>query len=595
MPLTTLNQIPEYCLYRHPRGDMFAFHEGRTYSTVSTDEFVRKVRCLGLGLLDLGVKRNSKVVLLSENRLEWAVADFSILSIGAINVPIYSTLTPQQILHILRDSNAEFIVVSNFSQFEKIQSISEQLTGDPTIIVIEPENVTNESIKPFEEVYERGKLMQERNPALFNELSLKIDPLDVATIIYTSGTTGPPKGVVLSHLNIISNIKSVLDRIPVNRSDKVLSFLPLSHILERMAGFYAILYAGGGIAYAESIKTVKDDLVAVSPTLLITVPRFLEKVYENIHEKMSTAPNLQRKIFEWSVDIGHRHLGHLLQHGIKDRNDPLKLKMANKLVFSRLRNEFGGRIRFFVSGGAPLPLPIGRFFHAVGLPIYEGYGLTETSPVISCNSPVGWKLGSVGRPIAGVDVKIASDGEILVRGPNVMTGYFGKERETRDALEGGWFHTGDVGTIDEDGFLYITDRKKDLIITSGGKNIAPQPIEMLFKQSPLITEVVLIGNGRKYITALIVPDLERCSSVIEEEKLEIGIHDLLIDNLKVRKVIEEELEELSCDLASYERVKQFQLMARDFGIASGELTPTLKVKRHYIEKEYRHLIDGMYD
>ena len=594
MPVTTLNHILEHCLDKHPRDDAFACRAGGVYRPVSTERFARKVRLLGLGLLALGVKRGSKVALLSENRLEWAIADFSILSIGAVNVPIYSTLPPSQVLHILRDSKAEVIVASNRSQLEKIQAISDRLHCDLTVAVMDPEGEMNDSITPLDRVYEWGKSLEERDPALFSRLSATTTSRDIATIIYTSGTTGPPQGVMLTHRNIMSNIESVLEQIPIERSDKVLSFLPLSHILERMAGFYTILYAGAGIAYAGSTDTIREDIVAASPTLMITVPRFLEKVYENIRETMAASSAFRRKIFEWSIDVGHKHLERTRTHGTKGRDRSVKYKIAKRLVFSRLRKELGGKVRFFICGGAPLPLPIAEFFHAVGLPVYEGYGLTETSPVISCNSPLEWKLGSVGRPISGVDVMTDLNGEILVRGPNVMIGYFGKETETKEALRGGWFHTGDVGTIDEDGFLHITDRKKDLIITSGGKNIAPQPIEMLLKQSKFIKEVVLIGNGRKFISALIVPDFGKIGPVVGEGELNLGAPGILAENPKVRKVIEEEIEELSHDLAPHEQVKKFLLIARNFRIGTGELTPTLKVKRDIVEKEYRHLIDSMY-
>ncbi len=601
MSMTTLNQLPDYCLARHPRNDAFSRKTIGGYEDVSTEAFARQVRYLGLGLSELGIEPGNRVAILSENRLEWAIADLAILSIGAINVPIYISLPPPQIRYLLEDSGARAIIVSNENQLEKIREISDRLpenfaiiTMDATMDDLDTRQAANHPTIRFDFLYDRGRRAYKKDPSRFLKLSESVRPHDVATIIYTSGTTGPPKGVLLTHHNILSNIQAVLKLIPVDRTDKVLSFLPLSHILERMAGYYAIMYTGGTIAYAGSTDTISEDMVLTSPTLMITVPRFLEKIHEIILGNVAEASLIQRWAFDWSIRTGHRRLDELPLHGEGYRKRSWSLKVANALVFSRLKKRLGGRLRFFISGGAPLPLEVARFFHAVGIPVYEGYGLTETSPVVSCNSPLGCRLGSTGRPIPGVEVKTTPNKEILVRGPNVMLGYLNKGQETKEAMKDGWFHTGDIGSFDSDGYLYITDRLKDIIVTSGGKNVAPQPIEALLKRSRFIKEVVLIGNRRKYISALIVPDIGKMSSYIDRTDMIFPDRQVVIDNPKIRELIEAEIEERCRDLAPYEQIRKFQLIAHDFQIRADELTPTLKIRRHQIERRYDDLIDSMY-
>ncbi len=597
MSVTTLNQLLDRCLSRHPRNDAFARKINGVYEDVSTEAFARRVRYLGLGLSELGIKSGDRVALLSENRLEWAIADLAILSIGAINVPIYPSLPPQQIRYLLEDSGARAIIVSNENQFEKIREISDRLAGIfATIIIDSPitRRADRDLVISFESLYDRGRRTYKTDPSLFLKLSESVQPGDIATIIYTSGTTGPPKGVLLTHRNILSNVRAVLKIFRVDRTDKVLSFLPLSHILERTAGHYAIMYAGGVIAYAESIETIPEDMVLTAPTLMITVPRFLEKMHEIILGNVAQSSRIQRWAFDWSIRAGYRHLDELSRHGNDNRVHSLSFKVANALVFSKLRKRLGGRIRFFISGGAPLPLEVARFFHAIRIPVYEGYGLTETSPVVSCNSPLEWRLGSIGRPIPGVEVKTAPNGEILVRGPNVMLGYLGRDEETKEVMVDGWLHTGDIGSFDNDGYLYITDRLKDIIVTSGGKNVAPQPIEALLKRSRFIKEAVLIGNRRKYISALIVPDIGKMSQNIDRTGPVPSDRQITINNPKIREIIEAEIEERCRDLAPYEKIKKFHLIAHDFRIGTDELTPTLKVKRYQIEQRYGNLIDSMY-
>ncbi len=595
MSIDTLNSLVEHCLENHPRDDAFASRKNGPYNNVSTEEFARRVEWLGLGLAGMGVVRGDRVAILSENRLEWAIADLSTMSISAVNVPVYSSLPPPQILHILKDSGAKIVIVSDSRQLQKIRAIREQLPEDLTLLSMEQENAVGGSVViTFGELYERGRLASRVDPELFSRLSKRARPGDLATIIYTSGTAGLPKGVMLSHNNIVSNILAVTERIPVSRSDSVLSFLPLSHILERMAGFYAIMYVGGRIAYASSIDTAGEDIKAASPTLVIAVPRFLEKMHERIRDRVSTAGPFRKGLFEWSLRVGMERVmrgkGRLTGAGTRSWRDLI----AEQLAFGRLKKELGGRIRFFISGGAPLPLEIAQFCHAAGIPVYEGYGLTETSPVVSCNTPLECRIGSVGRPVPGISVKIAQDGEILVRGPGVMAGYLGMEKMTGEVIRDGWLHTGDIGRIDEDGFLFITDRKKDIIITSGGKNVAPQPIETSLRRSRYIHEVVLTGNRRRHISALIVPDFDRLKTVAPGDANDFFDQEALNRNRRIREIFEEEIRRLAGMLPSHEQVKKFRLIPREFGIDGGELTPTLKVRRSQVEQQYKDLIDEMY-
>ncbi len=593
MSITTLNQIVDHCLRRHPRDDALSYKEDGSFRNISTREFARRVTLLGLGLADLDVGIRERTAIISENRPEWAIADMSILSIGGVCVPIYDSLTPAQTLYIMRDAGVKTVIISNGDQLAKVRSISEELMDDLTIVLVEGDLGRESGVYTLDEIYSRGESMSRRDPSLFTQLSGGVRPDDVATIVYTSGTTGPPRGAMLTHQNILSNVEAVLAMIPVDHRDTVLSFLPLSHILERMAGYYAILAAGGAIAYAGGVETIAEDMMAVSPTFLIAVPRFFEKLQDRIQRTVQDSSAAGKRMFAWAVDTG------LLNEGNKPRGrkrtcvESLRLSIARNLVFSRIRETLGGRIRFFVSGGAPLPLEIARFFRAIEIPIYEGYGLTETSPVVTCNAPGAWRHGSVGRAAPGVEIKIAPDGEIAVRGPNVMSGYLGREKETNDAMKQGWFFTGDIGEIDKDGFLYILDRKKDLIVTSGGRNIAPQPIETALRRSPCIKEIVLIGNGRKFVSALIVPDLDSMDIVAEPGSSEKEEMKVVIDDSRIRDIIEKEIEERSGGLASYEKIIAFTLLGSDFSIEE-ELTPTLKVRRRVVEQKYRCLIDEMY-
>jgi long-chain acyl-CoA synthetase len=428
----------------------------------------------------------------------------------------------------------------------------------------------------------------------FEQRIATIGKYDWASIIYTSGTTGDPKGVILNHWNFVSNVLAALSCIGLGASDRCLSFLPLSHVFERTAGYYAMLCGGASIAYAESIEKVGDNMREVSPTIVVSVPRLYEKIYARILDAVTAGSHLKKNMFFWALDVGKMYVNQKIEKRLKG-GVKLKYKIATKLVFRKLQARTGGKLRFFVSGGAPLARDIAEFFYAAGLPILEGYGLTETSPLITVNTFDHFRFGTVGRPAPGVEVKIEDDGEIVCRGPNVMLGYYKKPDLTREVLDGPWFHTGDIGYLDDDGFLTITDRKKDILVTAGGKNVAPQPIENLLKTSKYISQAVLIGNSRKFISALVVPNFENVRTFADAAGIPYHDDTDLAKNEKVHKKIYEEIEEKSQHLASFERIKKFVLAAKDFSVEDNELTPTLKVKRKIIEKKFEKEIDALYE
>jgi long-chain acyl-CoA synthetase len=420
-----------------------------------------------------------------------------------------------------------------------------------------------------------------------------VKPEDVASIIYTSGTTGLPKGVMLMHSNFVSNVQSVTTIIEFNEKDTVLSFLPLSHVLERMVTF-AYLYKGCSIGYAESIETVGENLLEIRPQIMVSVPRVFEKIYAKVMDNVLASSSLKRKIFFWAAQVGREYgkrklLGQAISGSLQ-----FKKNLAHKLVFSKIIEKTGGRVRFFVSGGAPLSKDIAEFFYAMGLIVLEGYGLTETSPVIAVNTLESPRFGSVGKIIPGVEVRIAEDGEILTKGPHVMKGYYKMGAETHEAVKDGWFHTGDIGHLDDAGYLAITDRKKDIIVTTGGKNVAPQPIENILKTNPYVSNAVVLGDKRKFISALIVPNFEKLEEYAKANNINYSDFSELIKNDTILNFMESEINRATPGLASYEKIKKVALLDRDFEIEKGEITPTLKVKRNIIEQKYRSIIDGIY-
>ena len=565
-------------LAHKPRGD--------TYQDISYTEFGKSVDAFSKGLNVLGVQKGDRIAILSENRPEWAISDFGILKAGAVNVPMFSTLTAAQISYILKDSGAKIICVSTEKQLEKCLSIRDEVPTLKQILIFNAiEGETPEGVIHFAAVCKLAG----------DDVDSDLREDDVATIIYTSGTTGNPKGVMLTHANFISNLQACKSLIDVGETDVLLSFLPLSHVFERLGGHYVPLFSGAKVAYAESTFTVAQNMKEVAPTVMLSVPRLYETMHERILRAVQEGSLLKQKIFHWGVSVGSA-VSSTIQQG-KKPSTVLQLQqgIADKLVFAKLKAATGGRLRFFVSGGAALPQSIAEFFHAAGILILEGYGLTETSPVISMNYPERWKFGTVGVPVPGVEVKIAEDGEILTRGPHVMKGYFNNETATAEVIDkDGWFYTGDIGIIDQDGFVKITDRKKNIIVLSNGKNVAPQPIESALARSPFISQVMVVGSERKNLAALIVPNFDALKAWASENSIDTTDLPAMLETREVQQHIQSEIRSRLTDFADFEQVRRFTLLEKEFSQEADEMTPTLKLKRNVIIEKYGDAIEGMY-
>jgi long-chain acyl-CoA synthetase len=586
----TLSQLFLNTVRTYVKDALLMVKKDARYTHISTPEFGRRVEHLSLGLADLGLAPGEKLVILSDNRPEWTITDFAVQCAGAITVPIYTSLMPEQIKYIINDSDARIVVCSNRDLWLKIEAIRPELRNVHHFIFMDEE--APQGVSTLAEVMARGKVLAAADPALFEKRALAVKPDDLASIIYTSGTTGVPKGVMLTHANFVSNAKALDAVTDFSVKDTILSFLPLSHVLERMTTF-SFLYKGATIAYAESIDTVAENLLEVRPTIMISVPRLFDKIYAKVMDNILVQSAAKRKIFFWALGVGKKHGAKRIRHLPIPKGLGLQYRLASKLVFSKIIEKTGGRVHFFVSGGAPLSGDVAEFFFAIGITILEGYGLTETSPVLTCNTFEKMKFGSVGPPVPGVEIKIAPDGEILAKGPNVMKGYYKKEAETREAFEGGWFHTGDIGHFDDEGFLVITDRKKDILVTAGGKNVAPQPIENQLKANPYIQTAVVVGMGRKFISALIVPDFDKLEAYARSKGIAYADRRELVGKEEINAFMLAEVNRSTPQLASYERVKKVILLERDFNTET-ELTPSLKVKRHIVETAFKNRIDTLY-
>ncbi|MEO6058216.1 MAG: long-chain fatty acid--CoA ligase [Gemmatimonadales bacterium] len=566
--------------------------DGR-WTELSYREFAEQVQGASIGLRELGVQNGDRVAILSENCPEWAITDYACLAARCTNVPIYPTLPARQAEYILRDSGAVVVVVSSTAQLEKIRSIRDRLPALRHVVVLDAV-VKAPGLVGFAELVAAGRAALARHPD-WRAHALEATPDDLATLIYTSGTTGDPKGVMLTHGNIASNVTTCVGLFRFVAGDECLSFLPLSHIFERMFGHYSMFYTGVLINYAGGIDTVPADMQELRPMMMASVPRLYEKIYSRVLDSVRASPPARRRIFAWARRVGEDWVDRTMAHAPIPPTLALQRRLADHLVFSKLRARTGGRIRFFISGGAPLAAEIAKFFYAAGMPILEGYGLTETSPVMAVNTFEGVKFGTVGRPIPGVEIRIASDGEIITRGPNVMRGYYGKPEATADAIDDeGWFHTGDIGVIDAEGYLRITDRKKDLIVTAGGKNIAPQPIENLAKRSKYVSNAVMLGDRRPYPIMLVVPNPEPLRIWAERNGLPTDDVERLVALPDARTKLEREVRKTLRDLAQFEMPKKFLLLSRDFTVEGGELTPTLKVRRRIVEERHRAAIEALY-
>jgi long-chain acyl-CoA synthetase len=594
MPTQTLCEIFYHSVEAHRKPDHLKVKRDGAWHDISSEEVRRAVEELSMGLRALGVEKGDRVALLSENRPEWAYVDLATLCAAAVDVPIYPNLMPAQVLYVLSDSQAKVAFASSATQLKKLAEVRDKAPHLKHVIRFD--DPPHEGTLSLEEVRARGREALAAEPGAVKRRAAEVGPGDLATLIYTSGTTGDPKGVMLSHDNIVSNVHGALAAFgDFGPSDIALSFLPLCHIFERMGGHYLMLQQGVTIAYAESVEKVPANMAEVRPTIMLSVPRLYEKMYARVQEKVAAKPRVAQGIFRWALGVGRR----AFQARVEHREPGALLRAQGKVasrVFADIHARTGGRLRLFVSGGAPLSRDIAEFFGAVGLPILEGYGLTETSPVIAVNRPDKMKPGSVGPPLAGVEVKIAADGEILTRGRHVMKGYYNKPEATAEVIDADrWFHTGDVGLVDPEGFLVITDRKKDIIVTSGGKNIAPQPIESLLKTHPLVAEIVMIGNKRNFPSALVVPNFDNLEKWARARGLTASAREELVRDPRVVELYDRTVADLTAHLAQFERIKRIALLPREFSLEAGELTPTLKVKRRVVEQKYKDVIDRLYE
>jgi long-chain acyl-CoA synthetase len=588
MEVKTLNDIYAVtCTLDRPAA-LKSKRDGR-WVDVSVPEFRDTVRHFATGLRLLGVKPGDRVAILSENRPEWAMGDFAILCNAAVTVPIYPTLLEWQIEYILNDSGSVAVLCSTQEQLQKIQNIRAHCPHIHHVIVCEG---TGADALTFQQVLDSGRT--HADDKRFDQLRSQPRPNDLATLVYTSGTTGNPKGAMLTHDNIVSNAKASLQVLPIHSGLTAMSILPLSHILERMAD-YCYFMQGVTIAYAESVTKVGENLQEVKPDLFAAVPRLFEKMRERIMNKVAADSAAKQKIFRWALGVAEQRLPYRVENKAMPAGLKIKSAIADKLVFHKIKERLGGRVQFVLSGGAPLSPELAAFFIGAGLEILEGYGLTETSPVIAVNTPSARKIGTVGKIIPGVEVKIAADGEILTRGPNIMKGYWNNPEATAQCIDAeGWFHTGDIGEVDKEGFLKITDRKKDIIINAYGKNIAPQPLEALLKSSPYVGTPVLIGDRRKFLVSLIVPNFEKLELDAAAMGIRFDSREDLVKNDRVKAIFQNEIDRFNRNLDRQEKIRRFALLPRDFTIEADEITPSLKVKRKVIDKKYKEVIDQLF-
>ncbi len=581
-------------LYRHevdaPRGNHYAHWTPDGRRTLSTAEFFHKTSAFSEALTELGVAAGDRVMLLSDDRPEWHMVDLAVLNLGAVDVPIYSTLAPDQIAYQLNDSGSTVAVVENREHMEKFLEIRDRAPNLKHLIQIEGE--PSEGALGFEELASKVRGGAEER---FWDRAAAIDEHQLMTIIYTSGTTGDPKGVMLSHHNLVQNVVHVTRRIQTRPDDLALEALPLCHTAERMVG-YGYMMMSTSKAYC-SIYHIGDLISQIRPTVFFAVPRVYEKIYQAVFEKASKASSVKRSLFTWALGVGRevamrriagRPVGGMLarRHAIADR-----------LVLSKIREALGGKVRACFTGAAETPMHVAEFFHAIGICMLEAYGLTETSPAITCNGtgPGELRLGTVGRPLDNLEVKLAPDGELLVRGPSVMRGYWNKPEQTAEVFdEDGFFATGDIAEIDGDGFVLIVDRKKDIIVTAGGKNVAPQPIESQLKRSKWVDNPVLIGDGRPYIVALLSPNIEELQAWARDQGVVAADIEDLVEHEKVRELLEEDVMAVNASLARYEQIKRFRILPVMLSIEGGQLTPTLKVKRRVVEQQFKSVIDDLY-
>jgi len=561
------------------------------YRPLTYQELGEKVRSISLVLDSWGMQKGDRAAILSENREEWMMSDLANLSIGVVSVPVYPTLSAESSLALFRHAAPRVLFVSNMEQLTKALSTGYLFEH----VILFDGTATDERVTLLSEVINQGNRLHTEKPEHFVELMEKVEPGDLVCINYTSGTTGEPKGVMLTNLNFVRDVDNSVQIICIYPEDTFLSFLPLSHVLERMGGYYVPMLLGATVGFAESVEKVVDNMSEVQPTILISVPRLFEKIYGTVMSGVNAGSFLKKKIFFWALKSARPRMFAELHGLVPTWWQKQKISIADRLVFNKLQKRTGGRLQRFVSGGAPLSKEIAEFFFCAGLRIYEGYGLTETSPVITVNGPGKVRIGAVGVAVPETEFKIAADNEILVRGPQVMKGYYKNEAATREVIDpDGFLHTGDIGYFDGDGFLFLTDRKKNILITAGGKNVAPQPIEDAIKLSPYIAEVVVVGDRRPFISALVVADQNALIKWAESNRLVFENYATLIEMPQVKSLMEAEIERQTSHFSRFEKIKKFSILPHDFTIETGELTPSLKVKKKVVLEKYAALIEKMY-
>jgi long-chain acyl-CoA synthetase len=590
MSVTTLSELFLKAA-GHNKPDCLLSKVGGTYQPVSTAELVDRVRRLAKALEELGVQPGDRVALMSENGPHWPTVDFATLCCGGVLVPIYPTLLPDQSSYIANDCGAKVVFAETTNHLEGLLSKVAEMPQVQHFVLIKGES-SDPRVTTLAALLERGANV---DPAKFEQKARACKPDDLATFVYTSGTTGQPKGVMLTHRNIVSNVVSALEVLHLEGRFTALSFLPLSHSFERTVD-YCYFHQGCTIAYAESVATVAANLQEVNPHVFVSVPRVYEKVLSRVQEAVAAGSPIRQKLFHWAVGVGRESLAWRLKRQSPPGFLGIQLGIADKLVFSKIRARLGNRFVMALSGGAPLARDVAEFFWGAGIAIYEGYGLSETAPVLNVNTPDAVKMGTVGKAIPGVQLQIAGDGEILAKGPNIMKGYWNLPEATAEVIDQeGWFHTGDIGEIDSEGFLRITDRKKELIINAYGKNVAPAPIESSLKSSRFIGQAVAIGDRRKFLSALLVPDFEVLKPWAEKQGIGTASNEALLKDPKVRALYAAEVQAVNAHLASFEKIVAWELLPNEFTLETGELTPTQKVKRRVINKKYGDIIERLYN
>ena len=598
MEYKTISQMFLNTTSEYSSKSLYYYKKNNDWIGIKGSDVRATVRNIASGLRSIDIGLGDNVAILSTNSPRWAMSDFGVICNGSATVTVYPTLLPAQIEYILNNSDSKAVFVENQDQLDKINDIRENLTTLKHIVVMD-DSLSGEAdgVSNFIDFLDMGQKYEEKNNFSLSEISSQIKEDDLLTIIYTSGTTGNPKGVMLTHKNLISNVIATINMADLKSSDNhsFLSFLPLSHVLERMTGHFTGFALGCTVYYAESIETVADNLGETNPSIVVSVPRLFEKMYNKINDGLKTAPSIRRKIFKWAYSVGEQ-TAHIRDKSSLTGLMKIKFNLANKLVYSKVRGRLGGNIRFFVSGGAPLSKEVAEFFSYLNITILEGYGLTETSPVLTSNTETDLRFGTVGKPIFNVEIKIADDGEILAKGPNIMKGYYKNDEATAKSIDSeGWFCTGDIGEFDDDGFLKITDRKKSLIVTSGGKNIAPAPLENALITSVYVEQVVAVGDKRNYISALITPNFEALEGYLKSKGHEGLSPSDMATHQETAALFTSEVESRMGSFPNYEKIKKFTICDRLFELERGEITPSLKIKRKIVTENFKEAIDAMYD